>query len=65
MSPHQLLHGGNKNRLAPVAKPPGIDPQDLLQERENRYCVLLYTMCLELIPYLFGAHSPTYLSGPT
>ena len=36
MSPHQLLHGGNKNRLAPVAKPPGIDPQDLLQERENR-----------------------------
>ena len=52
MSPHQLLHGGNKNRLAPVAKPPGIDPQDLLQERENRLAnrIQLRLSALENLP---------------
>jgi SWI/SNF-related matrix-associated actin-dependent regulator of chromatin subfamily A protein 2/4 len=26
------------NRIAPVAKPQGLDPVSLLEERENRYC---------------------------
>jgi len=32
----QATQGAQKNRLAPVTKPPGIDPVDLLNERENR-----------------------------
>jgi hypothetical protein len=32
------------NRIAPVAKPQGLDPVSLLEERENRYC-LNYLKC--------------------
>lgn len=39
--PPQTLSALKQNRIAPVAKPQGLDPLELLKERENRYCTSL------------------------
>lgn len=36
-----VMSMGQKSRIAPVAKPQGLDPIEILNERENRYHMIL------------------------
>ncbi|KAJ8305679.1 hypothetical protein KUTeg_016224 [Tegillarca granosa] len=48
VSGQSVMTMGQKSRIAPVAKPQGLDPIEILNERENRVCARISSRILEL-----------------